>query len=160
MTATCAACNGPIDSGKRQFVIAGSEVLHSACARAGRQTASWRMRAELAAKQEAIARVEEENRRLVAASRDLAANANAKIRELHAAALTQKREIDRLANENNQFMNEMREARALYEAERGMHATAIAEIERMKADRTSSEPTTDDTPVDDSTLRFSLLELQ
>lgn len=47
MSPTCAACLYPI-IGRDSFVISGTEVVHKACARAGRQTELWRTREQLA----------------------------------------------------------------------------------------------------------------
>lgn len=51
-TPRCAACLLPIERGT--FVITGTEVIHKACARAGRTTRSWTLLADLAKSKAAL----------------------------------------------------------------------------------------------------------
>ncbi len=145
--ATCAICQQPITV-RSQVRVAGTEVVHSACAATGRETAGSRLRRENVDLLERLLRERE------SAERERVSNAS-KQRELKMLKMqveTNQAMIRTLMERRDVVRAELDTARQ----ERDQARAELAKVVTTTPDATAVQQAPED---DDAKTRFSLLEL-
>jgi hypothetical protein len=140
MPAECSICGGSISSQAR-FVLSGTEVMHSACARSGRDTALQRLRQKVATLE------------IVASSAERLERENAHLRrEMSSIEHAHRERVSRLERTHSAELSRVTAERDAARTEAALHQ-ALGARPGLTA---PVEPT--DTR-DASEVRFSLLEL-
>ena len=149
MGATCAVCLQPIVA-RQDVRIAGSEVLHRACAASGRETAFWRQARQVSALKADLATSEATRARL---ARD------------HSTAVAHlddaRRICDDVATDNQRLHDELSAQKLVIEDLRRQLAISQARVAKeaqvAKEATSSSDNLQDDR--DPTEVRFSLLDM-
>lgn len=163
MSSSCAICEGPIPNGSK-FYLLGSEVVHRACARNGLPTSGWKLRKQVA-----------ELQRQAAASDAELLRTQVERGQLQRELMTARQQLERLeasAEVHRQARRQRDVAQRALEVSQEQLAQATRELEQARAQiaqltrdaanassRTAESTTSTPANIDDTALRFSLLEI-
>lgn len=154
--ATCAVCQQPIANLTRMRV-AGSEILHVACARSGQQTIGARRQQDIARLEAELAT---ERRRRHEAELEVGRARNALRKVESSVAIDEQRHADelaQLAGARDRALADAARARGEAAAATRQADEAIRERDAAVADA-ARPATAEHTSGDDASVRFSLLE--